>query len=62
MTPLEPGHWVGWCRQPGGAWERVCTAPTLEECSRQLGRLKPQARNVDLFLTTSAYPREGVPP
>jgi hypothetical protein len=51
--------WYGWIRpRKGASWERVCQAPTLEECSRRLGRIARErgVRDRDSCMTSGAAP------
>jgi hypothetical protein len=55
--------WIGWHRAgPGEPWRRVCTGSSIDECAKRLSKAVPSpVSNLDLCLTTGAYPRDLSP-
>jgi hypothetical protein len=47
--------WTGWTWERG-RWHRACSAPTLAEAGRLLGRLRPGVPCARHGLTTGAAP------
>jgi hypothetical protein len=56
--------WVGWVwRKDRACWERVCSGPSMPECSRLLGRVSRErgVRDALTVMTTGPAPPDPPP-
>jgi hypothetical protein len=54
--PTIPPRWTAWQRRPGERWQKVCEAPTEEECRLLFWQIPFKGKSRDVFFTQGANP------